>query len=193
MSTDMNSKVHCRCSWVPVNDPIYQEYHDTEWGVPEYDSKALFAKLLLDGAQAGLSWRTILIKRDAYYDLFANLDPVKLAKFSDARLEKILLNPAIVRNRLKVYGFRQNARAFLKLEKNGTDFSELLWSFVGGEPIVNRWKNHKQYPTETKESQAMSKFLKKAGFTFVGSTICYAFMQACGLVNDHQIDCFRHR
>jgi len=177
-----------RCEWVG-NDPLYLQYHDTEWGVPVYDSELLFQHLLLDGAQAGLSWITVLKKRENYRELFHQFDPNKIAKMSNEELAEILLNPAIIRNRLKVYGFRKNALAYLELSKN-CNFSEFLWDFVGGQPIINNWKTLAEIPTNTTESLAMSKALKKAGFTFVGTTICYAFMQAVGMVNDHTTDCF---
>jgi DNA-3-methyladenine glycosylase I len=178
-----------RCDWVG-QDPIYLNYHDTEWGVPVYDSELLFQHLLLDGAQAGLSWITILKKRENYRSLFHRFDPVKMAKMTDEALEEILLDPSIIRNRLKVYGFRKNAIAYLELTKEKT-FSDFLWSFVDGKPVVNHWQDKQQVPTNNEQSLAMSKALKKAGFTFVGTTICYAFMQAVGMINDHTICCFR--
>ena len=179
-----------RCGWVG-KDQIYIDYHDTEWGVPVFDSELLFQHLLLDGAQAGLSWITVLKKRENYRRAFEQFDPVKMAALSDEQLEAHLLNPGIIRNRLKVYGFRKNAQAYLRLSEE-QPFSEFLWSFVGGQPRVNHWKTLKELPANTKESDAMSKALKKAGFTFVGTTICYAFMQAVGMVNDHTADCFRY-
>ncbi|MCF6193536.1 MAG: DNA-3-methyladenine glycosylase I [Kangiellaceae bacterium] len=179
-----------RCSW-PGDDPIYIDYHDTEWGVPVYESELLFQHLLLDGAQAGLSWIMILKKRENYRKLFYQFDPLRMSKMTDKQLEKLLLNPAIVRNRLKVYGFRKNAIAYLKLNKEQS-FSEFLWGFVGDKPIINHWSSNSEVPTDTDQSLAMSKALKKAGFTFVGTTICYAFMQAVGMINDHTMDCFRY-
>jgi len=179
-----------RCSW-PGNDPIYVDYHDTEWGVPVYESELLFQHLLLDGAQAGLSWIMILKKRENYRKLFHQFDPLRMSKMTDKQLDKLLLNPAIVRNRLKVYGFRKNALAYLKLSEQQT-FSEFLWRFVGGKPLINHWSSNSEVPTDTDQSLAMSKALKKAGFTFVGTTICYAFMQAVGMINDHTMDCFRY-
>jgi len=179
-----------RCEWVG-NDPIYLQYHDSEWGVPVYNSELLFQHLLLDGAQAGLSWITVLKKRENYRELFHQFDPNKIAKMSDEELEEILLNPAIIRNRLKVYGFRKNALAYLEISKTQS-FSTFLWDFVGGKPVINQWKKLADIPTSTEESLAMSKALKKAGFTFVGTTICYAFMQAVGMVNDHTTDCFSY-
>jgi len=180
-----------RCGWVG-EDPIYLDYHDTEWGVPVYDSELLFQHLLLDGAQAGLSWITVLKKRENYRRAFDNFDPVKMAALTDEQLEAHLQNPGIIRNRLKVYGFRKNALAYLRLSEQQS-FSEFLWSFVGGKPRVNHWKTLNDLPANTQASDAMSKALKKAGFTFVGTTICYAFMQAVGMVNDHTVDCFRYR
>lgn len=179
-----------RCEWVG-KDQIYIDYHDTEWGVPVYESELLFQHLLLDGAQAGLSWITVLKKRENYRKAFFNFDPLKMAKMTDAQLEKQLQNPGIIRNRLKVFGFRKNANAYLKIQAE-QPFSDFLWDFVDGKPKVNHWKTLQQVPTSTAESDAMSKALKKAGFTFVGTTICYAFMQAVGMVNDHTTDCFRY-
>lgn len=179
-----------RCAWVG-NDPIYLDYHDTEWGVPVYDSELLFQHLLLDGAQAGLSWITVLKKRENYRELFHQFNPKKMAKMTDQQLEKLLLNPAIIRNRLKVYGFRKNAIAYLDISKSQS-FSEFLWDFVDGKPIINHCKTMKDVATNDDRSLAMSKTLKKAGFTFVGTTICYAFMQAVGMINDHTTDCFRY-
>jgi len=179
-----------RCQWVG-QQPIYLEYHDTEWGVPVYDSELLFQHLLLDGAQAGLSWITVLKKRENYRDLFHNFDPTKIAKMKDGQLEALLKNPAIIRNRLKVYGFRKNALAYLEISKTQS-FSEFLWRFVDGKPIINHWQKGSDMPTSDDRSLAMSKALKKSGFTFVGTTICYAFMQAVGMINDHTTDCFRY-
>ncbi|MCB0344295.1 MAG: DNA-3-methyladenine glycosylase I [Bdellovibrionales bacterium] len=182
-----------RCEWVPQDDPLYQRYHDREWGVPLKSRAKLFEMLLLEGAQAGLSWRTVLHKRENYRRLFADFDPEKVARFTDAKLEKILLDPGIIRNRLKVYGFRKNARAFLRLEEESGDFSKFIWSYVGGKPIQNKWKNLKEVPSETEYARSMSKDLKRRGFTFVGPSICYAFMQACGMVNDHAVYCFCYK
>ncbi|MDH5434326.1 MAG: DNA-3-methyladenine glycosylase I [Gammaproteobacteria bacterium] len=179
-----------RCEWVG-KDPIYIEYHDTEWGVPVYDSELLFQHLLLDGVQAGLSWITVLKKRENYRTAFDNFNIEKMAGLTDEQLDKHLQNPGIIRNKLKVYGFRKNAQAYLKLSES-QDFSEFLWQFVGGKPLVNHWQDISLVPANSKESDAMSKALKKAGFTFVGTTICYAFMQAVGMINDHTTDCFRY-
>ncbi len=181
-----------RCPWCG-DDPLYVSYHDSEWGVPERDSQRLFAKLLLDGAQAGLAWITILRKREGYYRAFEGFDPEIMAAYSDAKLAELMLDPGIVRNRLKIKAARQNAQAYLRLRESGIDFSEFLWGFVGGQPLRNRWKSMSEIPATSAESDAMSKALKKAGFTFVGSTIVYAFMQAVGLVNDHLVSCPRHQ
>lgn len=179
-----------RCEWVG-KDQIYIDYHDQEWGVPVYDSELLFQNLLLDGAQAGLSWITILKKRENYRKAFHQFDPVKMASLTDKQLDKLLQDPGIVRNKLKVYGFRKNAIAYLKIAEQQS-FSDYLWKYVDGEPVINRWPTINKVPTSTSVSDAMSKELKKAGFTFVGTTICYAFMQAVGIVNDHTTDCFCH-
>jgi DNA-3-methyladenine glycosylase I len=181
--------VPTRCSWVPAGDPLYVAYHDDEWGVPSHDERHLFEMLVLEGAQAGLSWSTILRKREGYRRAFAGFDVESVARFSARDVERLLADPGIVRNRLKVESAIANARA--TIEAGGLD--GLLWSFVGGSPIVNRWKTLAEIPAETAESQAMSKELKKRGFRFVGPTICYALMQACGLVNDHVVGCFRYR
>ncbi len=181
-----------RCSWCG-DDPLYVDYHDNEWGIPNYDSQDLFAKLILDGAQAGLSWITILRKREGYYRAFDGLNPYKMARYSDKKIEKILLDPGIVRNRLKVNSAVRNAKAYIALEKSGIQFSDFLWDFVGGKPIQNKWRSMKQVPAVTKEAEAMSKALKKAGFNFVGPTIVYAFMQAVGMVNDHVVSCPQYK
>ncbi|GAB3281568.1 DNA-3-methyladenine glycosylase I [Parahaliea aestuarii] len=180
-----------RCGWCG-EDPLYVEYHDTEWGVPVYDDPTLFEFLLLEGAQAGLSWITVLRKREGYRRLFAKFDPVKIAKMTDAQLEKRLEDAAIIRNRLKVFGARTNARAFLEVQAEFGSFSNYIWGFVDGRPIQNKWKSLQQVPATTPLSDQISKDLKRRGFTFVGSTIIYAHMQATGMVNDHTLDCFRH-
>jgi len=180
-----------RCDWVG-SEEIYINYHDTEWGVPVYDSELLFQHLLLDGAQAGLSWILVLKKRENYRRLFHQFNPVKMAKMTDAQLNKLLLNPDIIRNRLKVFGFRKNALAYLELSKQQS-FSDFLWKFVNGKAIVNHWKNIEDVPTNNEISLKMSKELKKLGFTFVGTTICYAFMQAVGMINDHTTDCICYK
>jgi DNA-3-methyladenine glycosylase I len=178
-----------RCGWVPANVPEYVAYHDEEWGVPTRDDQALFELLTLEGAQAGLSWLTILRKREGYRAAFDGFDAAKVARYTPKRVEKLLADPGIVRNRLKVESTVNNAQRIVELD---TSLSELLWSFVGGEPKVNRWRKLGEIPAETPESKAMSKDLKRRGFRFVGPTVCYALMQAAGLVNDHTTDCFRY-
>jgi DNA-3-methyladenine glycosylase I len=178
-----------RCAWVPQGVPEYVAYHDDEWGVPLRDDRALFELITLEGAQAGLSWLTILRKRDGYRRAFDDFDAEKVARYTPKRIEKLLADPGIVRNRLKVESTVENARRIAELD---VPLSELVWSFVGGEPKVNRFATVKDIPPETPESKAMSKELKKRGFRFVGPTVCYAFMQSAGLVNDHTTDCFRY-
>lgn len=180
-----------RCPW-PGDDPLYVRYHDEEWGVPVYDDRLLFAKLILDGAQAGLSWITILRKRENYYAAFDNFDPEKIACYDEARFAQLMSNPSIVRNRLKIRAAIRNAQAYLRLQEDIGSFSDYLWSFVGGKPIINRWQAVEQLPATSPESEAMSTDLKRRGFSFVGPTICYAFMQAVGMVNDHLVNCFRY-
>ncbi|TGL40354.1 DNA-3-methyladenine glycosylase I [Leptospira perdikensis] len=181
-----------RCSWCLKFDQ-YIQYHDEEWGVPVHDDKTHFEFLILEGAQAGLSWSTILKKREGYRKVFANFDPTKVAKFTDKKLEKILLDPSIVRNRLKVFAAVNNAKRFLEIQKEFGSFDFYIWSFVNHKPIQNRRKSLKEVPATTKESDALSKDLIKRGFKFVGSTVIYAHMQACGLVNDHVESCFRYK
>ena len=180
-----------RCAWCG-DDPLYVQYHDEEWGVPIYDDQLLFAKLILDGAQAGLSWITILRKRENYWQAFDQFDPEKIARYDDAKIAELLQNPGIVRNRLKVNSAVKNARGYLKIQEEMGSFSDFLWQFVDGRPLQNTWQSLAEIPTETPESQAMSKALKKRGFTFVGPTIVYAFMQAVGMCNDHVVPCFRY-
>lgn len=168
------------------------EYHDREWGVPAKDRRHLFEMLVLEGAQAGLSWRTILDKRAGYRKLFAGFEVERVARFTPARIEKLLVDPAIVRNRLKVESTVANAKAILAFEKDGGDFAELLWGFTDGRQKANRFRRYTDLPAETEESRAMSRALKKLGFRFVGPTVCYSFMQAVGMVNDHEVSCFRH-
>lgn len=180
-----------RCAWVG-DDPLYRQYHDTEWGVPCRDDRALFELLILEGAQAGLSWSTILKKRENYRRLFDNFDAAKIARYDKKKIDALLQDPGIVRNRLKVEATVANARAFLELQKEPGGFRGFIWSFVGGKPIKNQRHSITDIPASTAESDALSKALKKRGFKFVGTTICYAFMQAAGLVNDHTTDCFRH-
>jgi DNA-3-methyladenine glycosylase I len=182
-----------RCAWVPEGDELYVAYHDEEWGVPERDDRALYELLTLEGAQAGLSWSTILRKREGYRRAFEGFDPAVVASFDEARVEALLQDPGIVRNRLKVTSAVENARRVLEAQDELGSFSELLWGFVDGEPLVGRWKTVGELPAETPVSKAMSKELKRRGFRFVGPTVCYAFMQAAGLVNDHTMSCFRYR
>ena len=179
-----------RCEW-PGTDPLYVKYHDEEWGVPIYDDQLLFAKLILDGAQAGLSWITILRKRENYWQAFDQFDPYKIARYDDNKVAELLNNPGIVRNRLKIQAAIKNAQGYHAIMDEDGSFSEFLWQFVGGKPMQNNWQNMSDIPAETTESKAMSKALKNRGFSFVGPTICYAFMQAVGMVNDHVADCYR--
>ena len=181
-----------RCAWVPEQDPQYVAYHDEEWGVPSHDERHLFEMLTLEGAQAGLSWSTILRKREGYRSAFANFDAARVAGFSRKDVERLLADPGIVRNRLKISAAIQNAKAFLAVQKEFGSFDAYLWRFVGGRPIKNAWKDLRQVPAQTRESDALSTDLRQRGFKFVGSTICYALMQAVGLVNDHLTTCFRH-
>ncbi|MGS0676806.1 DNA-3-methyladenine glycosylase I [Shewanella sp. 125m-1] len=181
-----------RCGWVSA-EPIYQEYHDKVWGKPVFDSRELFEKLCLDGQQAGLSWITILKKQQNYEAAFANFDPKIIATFDAQKVEELLLNPGIVRNRLKVNSIIRNAKAYLEFVEQGNDFSAFLWGFVDGSPKVNHFTSMSELPAQTPASEAMSKALKKMGFNFVGPTICYAFMQAVGMVNDHTTDCFCYK
>jgi DNA-3-methyladenine glycosylase I len=180
-----------RCIW-PGDDPLYVAYHDKEWGVPLHDDRRLFEFLVLEGAQAGLSWITILRKRENYRRAFDRFDVEKVARYTPKKIDRLLQDPGIVRNRLKVESAVSNARAFLKVQEQFGSFDAYSWRFVDGQPIQNRWKSIKQIPPRTRESDAFSKDLKKRGFKFVGSTIIYAHMQACGMVNDHTVDCFRH-
>jgi DNA-3-methyladenine glycosylase I len=181
-----------RCQWVPPDDPLYLAYHDDEWGVPVHDDPLLFEFLILEGAQAGLSWSTILRKRDNYRAAFDHFDPLKVATYDEAKIAQLLANPGIVRNRLKVNAAVRNAQAFLAVQSEYGSFAAYIWQFVGGQTRQNAWRTLQDLPAETAESRAMSKDLKRRGFTFVGPTICYAFMQATGMVNDHTIDCFRY-
>ncbi len=182
-----------RCKWAEGVSLAYIEYHDTEWGVPVRDDRVQFEFLVLEGAQAGLSWSTILNKRDGYRKAFADFDPVKVARFTPKRIEKLLTDPGIVRNRLKVQSAVTNARAFLKVQEEFGSFSDYIWDFVDGAPIQNRFRKDSDIPATSAESDALSKDLKARGFKFVGSTIIYAHMQATGLVNDHVVGCFRHK
>jgi DNA-3-methyladenine glycosylase I len=179
-----------RCGWAGT-DPRMIAYHDEEWGVPVHDDRLLFEFLTLEGAQAGLSWSTILNKRDAYREAFANFDPARVARFDRERIERLLTNAGIVRNRLKIESTVSNARAFLDVQREHGSFDRFAWGFVGGAPRINRWRSLRYVPARTPESDALSKALAQRGFRFVGSTICYAFMQATGLVDDHLMTCFR--
>lgn len=187
----MQTTQKVRCTWAGT-DPLYVEYHDEEWGVPSHDDRHLFEMLTLEGAQAGLAWITILRKRDGYRKAFDDFDVAKVARYTPRRVEKLLADPAIVRNRLKVESTIDNARATLAVQKEFGSLDAFLWRFVDGVPKVNRWQSTKEVPPKTAESDAMSRELKRRGFRFVGSTICYAFMQAVGMVNDHTVSCFRY-
>lgn len=180
-----------RCAWLPPDKPDYVRYHDDEWGIPVHDDRTLFEMLVLEGAQAGLSWYTILRRRDGYRKAFKNFDPEKVARMTDTELARLLQNDEIIRNRLKVYGTRTNAKAFLAIQQEFGSFDAYLWRFVGGKPKINRPKGMKDILPRTPESDALSKDLKKRSMTFVGSTIMYAFMQAVGLANDHMLGCYK--
>jgi DNA-3-methyladenine glycosylase I len=180
-----------RCRWATT--PLSIAYHDAEWGVPCHDDIVLFEFITLEGAQAGLSWETILRKRDAYRQAFAGFDPAKVARFTPARVARLLEDPGIVRNRLKIESTVKNAKAFLAVQREFGSFDAYVWRFVDGKPRVNRWRSFSEVPARTPESDALSKDLKRRGFSFVGTTICYAFMQAVGLVNDHGANCFRRK
>jgi DNA-3-methyladenine glycosylase I len=180
-----------RCEWVG-SEPLYIAYHDLEWGVPQHDDRSLFEMLILEGAQAGLSWSTILRKREYYRAAFENFEPGKVAEYQTSKVADLLKDEGIIRNRLKIEAAIQNAKALLLVQREYGSFDHYIWGFVGGKPIINHWKTLGEIPAQTLESQAMSKDLKVRGFKFVGPTICYAFMQAVGMVNDHVVDCFRH-
>ena len=177
---------HTRCPWLPVQHELYRDYHDTEWGVPSRDPRYLFELICLEGAQAGLSWWTVLQKRERYRHAYHNFEPARVAAMKDTELDKLVLDSGIIRHRGKIFSVRQNARAWLEIDEP----VEWLWSFVGGKPRINRFKDLTEFPGKTAESDALSKALRKAGFNFVGSTTMYAFMQACGMMNDHTVDCF---
>jgi DNA-3-methyladenine glycosylase I len=181
-----------RCPW-PGADPLMIEYHDTEWGTPNRDDRKHFEFLVLEAAQAGLSWRTILHKREGYREAFADFDPKKVAKFDAKKIQKLVENPAIIRNRLKIEAAVNNARLFLDVQKEFGTFDAYCWQFVGGKPIVNKWRGSKEVPATSPVSDAFSKDLKKRGFKFMGSTVVYAHMQAIGMINDHLVDCFRYK
>lgn len=184
-------KKKTRCDWSRHSE-LEMEYHDREWGVPSYDDRHLFEMLILEGAQAGLSWITVLKKRESYREAFDQFDPEKIAAYDDQKRAELLANPGIIRNKLKVQAAITNAQAFLRITESGWSFSDYIWDFVDGEPIVNRFKTMSEVPAETEVSRKMSKQLKKDGFKFVGPTICYAFMQATGMANDHLTSCFRY-
>ena len=180
-----------RCAWVPENNPEYQKYHDQEWGVPVHDDNKHFEMLILEGAQAGLSWEIVLKKRDGYRAAFNNFDIKKCAEMTDEELENLMLNPNIIRNRLKIFSVRKNALAFINIQKEFGSFDNYVWKFVDNKPLINNIKSLSEIPVKTEISDKISKDLKKRGMSFIGSTIMYAYMQAIGLVNDHTIDCFR--
>ena len=188
----MASKTKRRCEWGTVSQ-LYIDYHDNEWGVPIHDDRTLFEFLILEGAQAGLSWETVLKKRENYRKAFSNFDPVKVSRYSDKKVEALMGNKGIIRNSLKITSAINNAKRFLEVQKEFESFETYIWQFVNGKPITNRFKSIQEIPATTKESDAMSKDLKKRGFTFVGPTICYAHMQATGMVNDHIVGCFRYK
>ena len=182
-----------RCAWVGLTDPLMREYHDREWGVPVHDDRTHFEFLVLEGAQAGLSWSIVLRKREGYRRAFSEFDPAKVARYSEKRIQKLLTDPGIIRNRMKIAAAVRNARAFIEVQKEFGRFDDYCWRFVDGRPRQNRWKSIKQIPTTSAESDALSKDLKQRGFGFVGSTVIYAHMQAVGMVNDHLVDCFRYK
>lgn len=181
-----------RCGWVPEGDSLYERYHDQEWGVPVYDDKKLFEFLILESAQAGLSWRTILARREGYGRAFAHFDPEQVAAFTKRDVETLLRNKDVIRNRKKIEATIQNARCFLEIQKEFKSFAQYVWRFVGGKPIQNTWQSDTEVPAKTPESEELAKDLKKRGFQFLGPTIMYAHMQATGMVNDHIVQCFRH-
>ncbi len=185
-------KIKTSCPW-PAGDVLMTVYHDTEWGWPLYDDRKLFEFLILEGMQAGLSWRTVLYKRENFRQAFDGFDPEKIARYGKPKVLKLMKDAGIIRNRLKIEATITNARAFLAIQENKGGFSRTIWQFTNGKPIINRWKNLKEIPATTPESDRMSKALKEKGFRFVGSTICYAHMQATGMVNDHLVTCFRHK
>ena len=188
----MSKQPLTRCEWAG-EDPIYQQYHDQEWGVPCFDDQTLFEFLILEGAQAGLSWITVLRKREHYRKVFNQFDAEKIAQYDNRKIEQLLADPGIIRNRLKVMSTINNARLFIDIKEEYGDFSSFIWGFIDGKPRINRWSSLKDVPATTAESDTMSKELKRRGFKFVGSTICYAYMQAVGMVNDHTLSCFRHK
>ncbi len=181
-----------RCGWV-TDDPVYLEYHDTEWGVPVHDDRLLFEFLILEGAQAGLSWITVLKKRENYRKAFDNFDPARIAKYNSKKINALLLNPGIIRNRLKIESAVKNAKAVLEIKKSFKSFDKFIWQFVNYKTVTNSWPNDSNVPVTSTEAKEMSRTLKKTGFSFVGPTICYSFMQAVGMVDDHITSCFRHK
>ncbi|MBI4527195.1 MAG: DNA-3-methyladenine glycosylase I [Deltaproteobacteria bacterium] len=189
----MNSQTRVRCPWVDLGKPDYIEYHDTEWGVPIYDDRTIFEFLTLESAQAGLSWYAVLRKRDNYRKAFANFVPEKIAGFGERHVRALLRNPGIIRNRQKIEAAINNARKFLEVQNEFGSFADYIWRFVGGKPIVHKIKTKKDYPVSSPESDALCKDLRQRGFKFVGSIVCYAHMQATGMVNDHLVNCFRRR
>jgi DNA-3-methyladenine glycosylase I len=193
LSFRRGENVKNRCEWVNNKDPLYIEYHDTEWGVPVYDDRLLFEMLCLEGAQAGLSWWTVLQKRDHYRKVFENFEAEKIVCFTEEYLNSLREDKGIIRNKLKINSVVTNAHAFLKIRDEYGSFSNYIWGFVNGEPIINHWEHLKDVPASTEISDRMSKQIKKDGFKFVGTTICYAFMQAVGMVNDHMLDCVCHQ
>ena len=188
-----NKKMLPRCPWVDLSKPDYVDYHDTEWGVPVHDDQVMFEFLLLEGAQAGLNWYTILQKRENYRRAFDRFDPKKIAQYGEKQIKVLLENPGIIRNRLKIHAAINNAQRFIELKKEIGSFDVYIWSFVKGKPIVHTIKQLSDYPATSPESDALSKDLRRRGFKFVGSTICYAHMQATGLINDHSVNCFRRK
>ena len=188
----MTGKTKIHCLWAPADDALYRAYHDTEWGVPEHDDRALFEKLVLDGFQAGLSWRTILYKRENFREAFDGFDPEKIARYTPKKVDRLLKDAGIIRSKSKIEAAIGNAQSWLKIMETGRGaFSEFLWDFVGGEPVVNNFKNYRDAPVKSPESEAMAKALKARGFKFCGPVIVYAFMQAVGMVNDHEVACPR--
>ena len=189
----MSNKPIQRCQWVPHGDELYQKYHDAEWGVPVFDDKKLFEFLVLESAQAGLSWITVLRKRENYRRLFAQFDPLKVAKFTAKDVERLLKDAGIIRNRMKIEAAINNAQRFLEIQKEFGKFSKYIWQFVGGKPVVNKFKTMKELPPKTEIAEELAKDLKNRGFKFLGPTVIYAHMQATGMVNDHTVDCFRYK
>lgn len=193
MEEEQNNIEVCRCPWLDTSKPDYVKYHDEEWGEPVYDDQKLFEFLMLESAQAGLSWYTILKRRQGYREAFANFDVNTVSKYDQDKVEQLMLNPAIIRNRGKINAAIINAQLFIEIQKEFGSFSNYMWGFVGNKTIVNKYKELSDYPATTAESDAWSKDLKKRGFKFVGSTICYAHMQACGMINDHSLTCYKRK